>query len=29
MKSEILIMMGMGSPVSSDKWKAPLVYTSE
>ena len=28
-KSEILIMMGMGSPVSSDKWKAPLVYTSE
>ena len=24
-KSEILITMGMGWPVSSDKWKAPLV----
>ena len=23
-KSEILITMGMGWPVSSDKWKAPL-----
>ena len=24
MKSEILIKMGMGWPVSSNKWKAPL-----
>ena len=24
MKSEILIKMGMGWPISSDKWKAPL-----
>ena len=26
-KREILITMGMGWPVSSDKWKAPLVST--
>ena len=24
MKSEILIKMGMGWPISSDKWKAPF-----
>ena len=28
-KSEILIMMGMGWPVSSYKWRAPLGSTSE
>ena len=27
-KSEILIMTGMVWPVSSDKWKAPCVWSS-